>query len=344
MKLSHHLDFPKENNLDLLRLVFAVQVILQHAGQHLGSNIPTFFSYFPGVPAFFFVSGFLIYSSYQCSSPKRYFQNRCLRLFPALVLVTFGGLFVLLCAKGWGYLLDHFSLILFWFLGQITLLQAFNPTQFNDVGVGVINGALWTITTEIIFYLFIPVLVFCERKYQHSLLLFILISLVVYTMGNDLLKIPIYGDNTVYDFLSLTPVVWGWMFGLGILSVKYFYFIKKALPYLISSILPIGWMIHSNCQGIWFKCSGNNLGIFYFISYASLILWSAFFLPSFKIKSDLSYGLYIWHMPIINLLLIFNKPSLPVALACCLLSAMFSWFIVERNALKLKRSSLRYVQ
>ena len=106
----------------------------------------------------------------------------------------------------------------------------------------------------------------------------------------------------------------------------------------------MGWMIYTNSQLVWFKSCGNNLGVFYFISYASLIVWFAFFLPFLQIKFDLSYGLYIWHMPIINLLLVLNKPSLPLALVCCFLCAISSWFIVERNALKLKRSSLRYVQ
>ena len=83
--------FPQHNNLELLRLIFAMQVCIMHTFSHLGLVFPNFFkiiAHFPGVPAFFFVSGFLIYASYLNAPGKRYFENRFLRLYPALLLVT----------------------------------------------------------------------------------------------------------------------------------------------------------------------------------------------------------------------------------------------------------------
>jgi peptidoglycan/LPS O-acetylase OafA/YrhL len=140
------LSFPKENNFDFLRLIFALQVALIHLNDHMGFDIPEFLSSFPGVPAFFFVSGFLIYSSYQYSPGKNYFLNRFLRLFPGLIFVTIGGLLVVVIAKGIHAILEKYDLMFIWFLSQITIGQAYNPSFFRDVGVGVINGALWTIT------------------------------------------------------------------------------------------------------------------------------------------------------------------------------------------------------
>ena len=67
------LDFPRTNNLEWLRLLFAVQVAIVHAGEHLGVPMPSIVAHFPEVPAFFFVSGFLIYASYLNASGKRYF-------------------------------------------------------------------------------------------------------------------------------------------------------------------------------------------------------------------------------------------------------------------------------
>ena len=57
-------------------------------------------NHLPGVPAFFFVSGFLIYTSYLNAPGIRYFQNRFLRVFPGLVFVSLGGLVVVGIAKG----------------------------------------------------------------------------------------------------------------------------------------------------------------------------------------------------------------------------------------------------
>ncbi len=45
-----------------------------------------------------------------------------------------------------------------WLAGQVSFLQFFNPEQFRGFGIGVANGALWTITVELQFYVFIPLL------------------------------------------------------------------------------------------------------------------------------------------------------------------------------------------
>src|SRR5690606_18945402 len=128
--------FPRTNNLEWLRLAFALQVVLVHTAEHIGAGAPAILTSFPGVPAFFFVSGFLIYASY-CNAPdRRYFENRVLRLFPGLFLVAVGGMLIVLFAKGVSDLVTNPTLYVGWFLSQITLGQAFNPAHFRDVGVG----------------------------------------------------------------------------------------------------------------------------------------------------------------------------------------------------------------
>jgi len=96
--------FPRKNNLEWLRLIFALQVVFSHSFNHLQSTFkfPCFIGNFPGVPAFFFVSGFLIYSSYLNSPGYRYFENRFLRLFPGLVTVTMGGVWGNIIRSGMG--------------------------------------------------------------------------------------------------------------------------------------------------------------------------------------------------------------------------------------------------
>ena len=101
------LPFPKSNNLDWLRLAFATQVVLVHASEHLRLGIPPEAGKRSnGVPGFFFVSGFLIYASYLNTTPIRFLQNRCLRLYPGLIFVTLGGACVTLMAHGWSALLS----------------------------------------------------------------------------------------------------------------------------------------------------------------------------------------------------------------------------------------------
>ena len=82
--------FNNHNNFDLVRLFAALQVAICHSAGHFGyQNFAiTLLGYFPGVPIFFFVSGFLIYSSYEKSKEnqkplinfyqKRFFTARSL--------------------------------------------------------------------------------------------------------------------------------------------------------------------------------------------------------------------------------------------------------------------------
>src|SRR5437763_15383066 len=87
--------FPRrKNNLEWLRLTFAIQVVFVHAAEHLKLRIPALVGHFPGVPAFFIVSGLLIYASYLNAPGEPYFENRFLRGFHALVFVTAGSVAV----------------------------------------------------------------------------------------------------------------------------------------------------------------------------------------------------------------------------------------------------------
>ena len=73
---------PKTNNFDLIRLAAALQVALMHALAGLGVAtaawpLRAIADWFPGVPIFFFISGFLISKSFEKNSVVReYALNR----------------------------------------------------------------------------------------------------------------------------------------------------------------------------------------------------------------------------------------------------------------------------
>src|ERR1700722_1498519 len=82
---------PKTNNFDLIRLAAALQVAFIHAAADLGVAAPwplrPIAEWFPGVPIFFFISGFLISKSFEKNSVVReYAQNRFLRIYPGLAV------------------------------------------------------------------------------------------------------------------------------------------------------------------------------------------------------------------------------------------------------------------
>ena len=79
-----------KNNFDLIRLIAAAEVAIRHTMVHVAPKqfvypLEVLFALVPGVPIFFFLSGFLISRSWERSpSASEYFRNRALRLFPAL--------------------------------------------------------------------------------------------------------------------------------------------------------------------------------------------------------------------------------------------------------------------
>ena len=147
----------------------------------------------------------------------------------------------------------------------------------------------------------------------------------------------------MYDLMALTPLVWGWMFGVGILAVKYFHVVLQYLKWLPLAIIPMLAIINFGSDGYLLGSSGNKLGIIYFVCYVSIILWLAFSLPYIPLSFDFSYGIYIWHMPIINLLLFQAAESVWLALSMTVFCAAFSWYFVERPMLRRKQATLKLV-
>lgn len=230
-----------------------------------------------------------------------------------------------------------------WFLAQITIGQSYNPGHFRDVGIGVINGSLWSITTEILFYICVPVIVRMERRLKHSTFMLAFISFLVYWLGPFIWTTPVYRNKTVYDILALTPIVWGWMFALGIIAMKYYSSIMRVAKYFPLAVVPVAVMILFDRNNVLFRSSGNNVGLIYFISYSMIVFYLAFCVPAVKLKYDISYGIYIWHMPIINLMIALKADNAYHALPLTMAMAVISYVFIERPVLKFKQASLKRI-
>src|SRR5690606_11285501 len=173
------------NNFDIIRLFAALQVAHFHIVHIMDVGIPTWYGelirmlgLFPGVPVFFFISGFLISKSWEKNPDIRiYSANRLLRIYPALlVAVTLSFLFINLS----GYveqtaprMLELVTL----FLAKATFFQFYNPDFMRGYGDGVMNGSLWTICVELQFYVLTPMFYFLLlRRFNGHLSVILLIA------------------------------------------------------------------------------------------------------------------------------------------------------------------------
>lgn len=350
-----------QNNFDLIRLLAASQVAVYHtidvmnhpASESLAMKI---LGLFPGVPIFFFISGFLISRSYERSHQVYdYARNRVLRVFPALHVCVF--LNLLLVAMT-GYFDVHdvsLSQLLALYIAKTTFAQFYNPDFMRSFGDGVLNGSLWTICVELQFYLLVPVIYSVRARLNDdrafSLFLFALALASVFinrALYGSQVQI---GDSLGWKFLRVSFLPWFYMFLVGVLVQRHFEVIttvmqKNGLLMFVILIYPIiAWIMRSG--GMRFD-NGMPPLVFFALSVLTLAMaYARIPFPSILGKNDISYGVYIYHMVVVNMFVYYGlKYSIGYVMLALLISyllAVLSWLLVERPAMSLKRGAYRHI-
>jgi peptidoglycan/LPS O-acetylase OafA/YrhL len=343
--INERLGIPfRNNNFDLIRIFAALQVLLFHAIDRLGLHSSPWlrpFSFFHGVPIFFVASGFMVSASYerQNGDVRRYFRNRALRIFPGLwvcIAITAAAAAVL------GFR-PHTAADLIWAPAQMLGL-IYTPQFLHSFGTGTYNGALWTIPLELQFYIALPFVYLLMRylpKRSNQALwavfgLFVLCSLVLAHIAPT---VPTEGQESYVSKLvrySLLPQFYLFLFG-AILQRHRVYALRWvadkglywAAGYIVVSYLQPGWpstliltMLLLGLTTISLAYTARSLG------------------KRLLNEQDVSYGVYIYHGLIINVLVSLGLVGAwRDVMALVLLTigiAFLSWRYVERPMLKTK--------
>jgi peptidoglycan/LPS O-acetylase OafA/YrhL len=341
------------NNFDLIRLIAATQVVVSHmvALLDLGSpwvEIARAVAVIPGVPVFFFVSGFLILQSWDNSRDNRvrnFVTNRVLRLYPAL-WVCFAASVASVVVSGY-FLTTRVpvSTFVIWVGCQLSVVQFFNPQFMRGYGAGVLNGSLWTIVVELQFYALTPLLGWFLAKRKWLSLPFLAVLAIVNFTASE------FGapSTLALKLLSVSFVPWIFMFAFGAylwrndeLRIRV---LKTPVLVLISVFAVLYYFSVQFESG-----EGNLINPLLFMALGCLVLKAAYIRPDFSSRllksNDISYGVYIYHMPVINFVLYAGGGMLlaaPTVLLVTALLATLSWRFVERPALRLKKYALRTV-
>lgn len=281
-----------KNNFDFIRVLLAFIVFLGHLGTLSASDKLTFLQYSPieiAVFGFFVVSGFLIARSYERSSSlKSYLKKRIRRILPAYLLVIFLSATLLSLVSSYSFM-EYFSdpqvyKYLFWNSLFLNFKAPWLPGVFGNQAV---NGALWTLKIEMCYYFCVP-------------LLFLL-----------------FGKNNKYRNTSLIII---YFLSLGYLN--YFESIHqistaKQLPGALSYFIP-GMLIYFNFDlfiknkntlfiiaiiTVWIDLIFNII-MFSPVTIGVIVLYIAYsfkFLNNFGKYGDFTYGIYIFHFPIIRI-------------------------------------------
>jgi peptidoglycan/LPS O-acetylase OafA/YrhL len=339
-------DFSK-NNLDCLRLILATIVVLFHvsalttlpAFDFLGRWMSPHFA----VRSFFVISGLLIYRSYtRSSSVTSYLEKRARRIYPAyFTVIVFAAL--ALCPLSTLPISRYFGYGFWKYLGANLLFLNFLapslPGVFTSNSLSAVDGALWTLKIEVVFYLFVPILHYlcvrfgtkatigtmfvlsCLWKYGFAWLAFVHSPHAV-----DAVDAP----RGIYQQLDVQFPAQLLYFLAGVLLLLYFDKLKSHFGAVAGITAGLYLLDH-----FFFK---SNLDVLW-ISGVVFVFGFWHYFGNFSKYGDFSYGVYIVHWPILQTLIVFGvaglNPSifLLAGLSLTFLAAFLMWHLVESRFL-----------
>jgi peptidoglycan/LPS O-acetylase OafA/YrhL len=340
----------RQNNFDLLRLFASLQVVLYHSIFHFkiadAKSFVHIINFFPGVLMFFTISGFLIFSSFLRNKEiKKYFFNRFIRIYPALFLAFIITVILLLLF----HIIDARKIFSFgflkWTIAQLTIFQFWTPNFLRPWGVHTPNGSLWTIPVEIQFYVFLPLAFYFLAKVNLGLK-FIVLFLISLLFNSYLLSIlTIDGKSMFYKISHSSLFPYLYCFLIGSLLNKYWYKVRlffegKALFWFA---LFMGYNLLFNVKPAYFV-NGYEIGSNILLSCLTIsIAFTRTEISNILKGNDISYGVYIYHMLVVNTILsmgyIGNIYCLFATLAITIILGIISWNFVEKRFLNLKKFS-----
>jgi len=336
----------RDNNLNFLRIVAASAVLFSHSfalstGNPNTEPLRMWVGMTPGsiaVDVFFVVSGFLVTASISKSRDVLDFLvSRCLRIFPALLVLLFITVFVLGPIVTTLPLGQYFGRqAIDYFLKCATLIRGVSyelPGVFgSNPYKNAVNGSLWTMPWELRSY-FVLLLVWWTSSY--------------------------IGRWSERGFMAVTTMIGCLLYGLlQFLYLKDSKSVHTVMPLLMFTLGAVVWQLRHWIRLSWrgfalaaaliFVTPTVSVSVFYAIYPAAMayaVMFLAFvpdgFVRKYNGMGDYSYGLYLYAFPIQQLLAMvwqgINPGQMIVSsFACTILCAILSWHLIEERALKLK--------
>lgn len=328
------------SNIAELRLFFAVCVLVSHTIQLGGFTRydiwRVILSSEVAVQGFFILSGYLVLGSYERSaSLGDFYVRRFLRIYPAyavavLVMLGLGLLQTVVMDRPVAkediprYLIANLSLLNF--------IQPGVAGVFSDRAYTEINGALWTIKLEMMFYALVPMVHAAGRHFG-----FRIVGAALMLLG--LLWKPVLEMLSETNLLRIHPALMHQLpgqlhfFAIGILMFDAMRTPARARGHAatVAMATMLAALLHGGSLAL-------QIALLCLFIFAVTRLRQA---PTPFSRHDLSYGVYLCHFPIIQLLATAGFTVwgaglfLMAVLGLATVYAALSWRWVEAPALRL---------
>lgn len=330
------------NNFDLIRNILSFLVFFTHWNLLTSIDSTFFIFHLSGISIdmFFVASGFLIWWSYNADkNNSNFYIKRFFRIFPLYFIIIFfqTALFIFFSNSSSAEIFKYF-------ITNIFFLNFLAPTAgdlLNGLEVNAINGSLWTLKNEVVFYILIPAVYKIYVKYGVKALCFIYACSLIYMIYFQYLN-----SEDIFLFQSLTnekmlvqfPSQMR-LFLVGILLHIYFDKFRKYKPTLTALICLLLIILFRDNEFFRF--------IIYPFSLGMLLIYIVYHIKPLIIKFDFSFSFYIVHFPLIQLAVLYDlNPSNPIASFILLFSltvliSYLSEIYIEKRFVKLGKKIIR---
>jgi peptidoglycan/LPS O-acetylase OafA/YrhL len=346
---------PRNNALNAWRLAMATGVILWHSWLVTGRTI----SFEPAhqlmrdvwVDGFFAMSGFLItWSWFKRPRLRDYFVARGLRILPAfwvcLIVIAFviapigvaiqgGSPGKLLLSPGpIGYVLNNSALLIK--QGDIS------GTPIGVPLPGEWDSSLWTLYWEALCYIAIALLGITGLLRRRWVIPLLLALAVAWSTRLPSMSAIVEAPPDKRPPLDAATQL---LIAEGAAARFAMMFLAGALLYQVRNVIPARWSLVALSVAIVLIASllPNYRWLAAFpLAYALVVSGALIHNPRLRLRTDLSYGVYIYAFPIQQILVIGGLAFLAppvfaiIAAALTLPLAALSWFLVEKPAMSLK--------
>jgi peptidoglycan/LPS O-acetylase OafA/YrhL len=310
------------NNFTLLRVLLALMVVLGHFKLLSGTAYPPFpFNLADAaVDCFFVVSGFLITLSHERSpSVWSFYVRRIFRLYPMYACIVLIQTAIMLALLPGGPFSELHSTLRY--LAANLVLANFLQYDIGGVLSGLhnpgINPSLWTLKIEIGFYLIVPGIVVATKRWGWGVLALIFVASVAYSL------VALHMRD-IRLARQLPGQLQFFVAGMAL----YLYGARLRIKPLASVAIAVVFLI------TWSLVQPIPPGIRPLLV-AAFVYSFAVCLPVVRLRTDISYSVYLLHGPLIQVLILLGlfrdtMPFLAAVVAMVIAMAVVTERLVER--------------
>ena len=293
----------------------------------------------------FCISGYLVPASMERSSGiGEFLKKRVLRIIPSLWICIIVG--VVIAAAFCGFTWDR--TFTRWFIGQLCFIRDFpQPDFITAFGVGNFQGNLWTMIYTVQFYLITAFIynVLKNRKIGVWIGVWIFAAALNIVTPYVQSSVPV----AVKNFISHTCLPFFYIYFTGWFIYRWR---EKIVPFL--SRTKLLWILLIIARGLWCMKSGTRIGEYQDMIIVTLLcmltVGIGYSFGKIRFKIDLSYGLYLYHMIVVDIFvqlgMVGNMWFVLAVYAASVLAAILSYLIVDRNVARIfrKTEKLKYAE